>query len=72
MPSRRAAKYIPVPPHRIGNRPAARAASIASSAAPRHQATLPASAAGRTPYSTCGAMASSAGLGRAVTTRNSR
>jgi hypothetical protein len=40
-----ARRYIPVPPHRIGRR----AAAIASSAASRQRATLPASAAGHTP-----------------------
>ena len=35
------AKYRPVPPVRIGRRPASRACSIAASAASRHQATLP-------------------------------
>ena len=63
---------MPVPPHKIGTRPAARAAAIAASASARHHAAVPASAAGRTPYSACGTSAVSASLGRAVTMRNSR
>ena len=46
--------------------------SISASAASRHHATLPGSAAGRTPYSACGTGASSSGVGRAVSTRSSR
>ena len=51
-----AAKYRPVPPHRIGSLPARTQAPspFPPSAPARHQAALPASAAGRTPNSRCG------------------
>ena len=49
MPSVSEAKYSPLPPVRIGSRPASRARDIATRAASRHQATLPGSAAGRMP-----------------------
>ena len=70
IPSVKAEKYSPVPPHKIGRRPAT--AAISRKTSLRHHATLPASAAARTPYSACGTAASSANVGRAVTTRNSR
>ncbi len=68
MPFISAEKYMPVPPHRIGSAQA----FISASAAPRHQAALAGSAAARTPYSRCGASASSSGEGRAVISRSSR
>ena len=45
---------------------------MAARASARHQATLPGSAAGRTPYRAWGTRASSCGVGRAVRTRSSR